>query len=133
MEHISGITGLLPDPYLAEGGYHISSSGGFLDIHADFSHHDYLGLERRLNLLFYFNENWQESFGGALGLYDADLKLKQQILPIANRVAIFTTSDESFHGFPEPMELPEDINRVSLALYYYSVPTSEKKRAKYCS
>lgn len=130
LEKLSGISGLLPDPYLAEGGYHVSRTGGFLDIHADFSHHDYLGLERRLNLLFYFNEGWDDEFGGALGLYDEELNLIKKVSPLANRLAIFTTSDNSFHGFPEPMNLPKNRSRISLALYYYTVPTIDRKKSK---
>ena len=50
LRFLTGIDDLVPDPYLAEGGFHCSEFGSFLDIHADFSHHDVLGLERRLNL-----------------------------------------------------------------------------------
>jgi len=34
--------------------------------------------------------------------------------------AIFTTTDTSFHGHPEPLTCPEGRTRKSIALYYYS-------------
>ena len=130
LERLTGIKGLIPDPYFAEGGFHKSSSGGYLDIHADFSHHDKLGLERRINLIFYLNDNWLETYGGELGLYNKNYKKVVSIAPIANRMAIFTTSDQSFHGFPEKITCPAKIYRKSIALYYYSLPTSNRKKSK---
>ena len=46
LERLSGIEGLMPDPFFAEGGYTMFRTGGTLNIHADFSHHDRTGLER---------------------------------------------------------------------------------------
>jgi len=130
LEKLTGIKGLIPDPYFFEGGFHRSSSGGYLDIHADFSHHDKLGLERRLNLILYLNDNWLETYGGELGLYNKNFKKVVSIAPIANRIVIFTTSDDSFHGHPEKTTCPANKNRKSIALYYYSVPTTNRKKSK---
>ena len=58
---------------------------GYLDVHADFSHSDKLGLERRLNLIIYLNDGWPESYGGQLGLYDQKINKKVSISPIGNR------------------------------------------------
>ncbi|MDP3327217.1 2OG-Fe(II) oxygenase [Parvibaculum sp.] len=127
LELLTGIKGLIGDPYLAEGGFHCSEDGGYLDIHADFSHHDALGLERRLNLIIYLNEGWLPEYGGALSLYDLDLNPVASFLPVANRAAIFETSDTSYHGHPEPMKLPAGVYRRSIALYYYSLPTGREK------
>ena len=41
-------------------------------------------------------------------------------LPKFNRVVIFTTTETSFHGHPEPLSCPEHMSRKSLALYYYT-------------
>jgi hypothetical protein len=35
-------------------------------------------------------------------------------------MAIFTTTNSSFHGHPEPLLCPEGVSRKSIALYYYS-------------
>ncbi len=40
---------------------------------------------------------------------------------MANRVLIFTTDVDSFHGHPEPMRCPQGVTRRSLALYYFTV------------
>jgi hypothetical protein len=49
-----------------------------------------------------------------------------QIDPIFNRCVIFTTTDTSYHGHPVPLTCPPGVTRKSLALYYYSVPTSDR-------
>jgi hypothetical protein len=56
LEKLTGISGLICDPYFSEGGFHKTGQGGFLNIHADFSHSDRLNLERRVNLIFYLND-----------------------------------------------------------------------------
>jgi hypothetical protein len=35
-------------------------------------------------------------------------------------VVIFTTTDDSFHGHPDPLNCPDSMSRKSLALYYYT-------------
>lgn len=124
LEKLTGIRGVMPDPYFIEGGFHCVGDKGKLDVHADFTHHRGLGLQRRINLLLYLNENWRPEYGGNLGLYDKDGLRKAAIAPILNRAVIFTTSYTSYHGHPEPMNLPEGVMRKSIALYYYSPPTS---------
>ena len=125
---LSGIEGLVGDPYYMEGGYHLVGNEGMLGIHADFSHHTFIHLERRMNLLIYLNEEWKEEWGGFLELYDQDLKSVRKIAPVFNRAVIFETSETSFHGHPQPMKLPEGKWRKSLALYYYSLPRAEREK-----
>lgn len=129
LEKLTGIEGLLPDPYFSEGGFHMMTKNGYLDVHADFSHSDRLGLERRLNLIIYLNDGWPESYGGQLGLYDQKVNKKVSISPIGNRAVIFTTSDHSYHGHPEPLTCPKNRFRRSIALYYYSLPTAQRKKS----
>lgn len=129
LERISGIKGLIGDPYWRESGFHFIERGGFLHSHADYSHHEYLNLERRVNFFIFFNDEWKEEYGGHLSLFDLDGNAVQSILPLGNRCAIFTTSNTSFHGHPEPLKCPEGMLRKSLALYYYTNPT-ERQRSK---
>ena len=51
LEALTGIEGLIPDPYFGGGGLHQIEPGGFLKIHADFNVHPKLKLDRRLNML----------------------------------------------------------------------------------
>ena len=39
LETLTGIEGLIPDPYFAGGGLHQIEQGGYLKIHADFNRH----------------------------------------------------------------------------------------------
>lgn len=130
LEKLTGIQGLLPDPYFNEGGFHRSENGGFLNIHADFSHHDQLGLERRLNFIFYLNDEWKDIYNGKISLYDKNIKKVSSYSPIGNRIVIFTTSDYSYHGHPEKLILSKNQYRKSIALYYYSIPRSIRKKKR---
>ncbi len=131
LSELTGIANLLADPNLEGGGLHQSSTGGFLNIHADFTVHPHQrNWSRRVNLLIYFNENWKEEYRGALELWDRDMKEAVQcILPIFNRCVIFSTDESSYHGFPDPIDCPEGESRKSLALYYFTEEKSPNKKA----
>ena len=121
LEKVTGIVGLIPDPYLWGGGLHFTCSGGKLAIHADFNKHNKFKLDRRLNLILYLNRGWTETNQGWLELWDWEMKAcVQRVLPVFNRTVVFSTSDFSFHGQPEPIQGPPDLLRRSIALYYYS-------------
>ncbi len=121
LENITGIKGLIPDPYFLGAGFHEIQNGGHLSMHADFNHHKPLNLERRINVLVYLNDGWQSEYGGQLELWTPDMKRQvQSIVPVMNRCAIFTTTQESMHGNPQPVAHPEGKTRKSIALYYYT-------------
>ncbi len=118
-----GVDDLIPDPSLEGGGLHQSTTGGFLNMHADFTvHPHHRTWQRRANLLLYLNEDWRPEFGGDLEMWDAEMRTcVKKVAPVANRVLIFTTDPTSFHGHPEPMTCPEGMARKSLALYYFTI------------
>ena len=121
LEELTSIEALLPDPHLAGGGLHQIRTGGFLKVHADFNRHDGLRLDRRLNALIYLNRDWDESYGGALELWDREMHAPvKRVLPIFNRMVVFATTSTSYHGHPEPLTCPPDRARRSMALYYYT-------------
>jgi hypothetical protein len=121
LEKLTGIEGLVPDPYLEGGGLHLIMPGGYLGIHADFNFHQKMKLHRRINLLVYLNHAWQEGYGSHLELWDEAMKSPVvKISPTFNRMAVFNTTEVSFHGHPDPLKSPEGVTRKSIALYYYS-------------
>lgn len=121
LSEVTGIGGLIPDPYMWGAGFHQILSGGKLAIHADFNIHPVTQLYRRVNLLLYLNEDWDAAWGGDLELWNAGMDAcAERIAPTFNRMVLFSTSDISFHGHPEPMTCPPDRVRRSLALYYYT-------------
>ena len=118
------------DSELNGGGLHEIKKGGVLKIHTDFNRHPTLDLDRRVNVLIYLNKNWKEEYGGQLELWDKDMKkCKKKIVPIFNKMVIFSTNDFSNHGHPNPVTCHDNHSRKSIALYYYSNgrPNSEKK------
>jgi hypothetical protein len=130
LEALTGIEGLIPDPYFGGGGLHQIEPGGFLKIHADFNVHPKLKLDRRINMLVYLNENWREEWGGHLELWDAGMTAcRQRILPLFNRTVIFSTTDTAFHGHPHPLTSPEGVTRKSVSLYYYTAGRPEEERS----
>jgi Rps23 Pro-64 3,4-dihydroxylase Tpa1-like proline 4-hydroxylase len=121
LETLTGIDGVIPDPYFVGGGLHQITPGGHLEVHADFNRHVKMKLDRRINLLIYLNKDWHEEYGGHFELWNRDMTAaEQKILPLFNRCAIFSTTDFSFHGHPTPLACTPDRKRKSLATYYYS-------------
>jgi len=121
LESLTGIGGLVTDPYFEGGGLHQIEPGGFVKIHADFNIHPRLRLDRRINLLLYLNKHWKEEYGGHLEFWNRTMtRYEKKILPVFNRCVIFNTSDMAFHGHPEPLSCPAGMTRKSLALFYYS-------------
>jgi hypothetical protein len=117
LAYISALTGvkdLHSDPMRFGGGQHVTTRGGRLGIHADFTHHPTTGMRRALNLLLYLNYS---GASGALELWSVDMKERRTwVVPEFNRAVIFETSTTSFHGHPDPFMGKE---RLSLAVYYY--------------
>lgn len=121
LEQLSGIQGIIPDPHFRGSGLHMTATGGSLDIHADFNRHKQYKLDRRVNTFVYMNDDWPESYGGHLELWGRDMRsCYQKILPSMGRFVVFSSTDFSYHGHPQPQTSPEDRSRKSIALYYYT-------------
>lgn len=121
LQAMTGIKGLIADPYYVGGGLHETKSGGHLGVHADFNVHKPLKLERRLNLLVYLNDDWPAEYGGELELWDRKMeKCCHSIAPLLGRAVVFNPSLDSFHGQPDPVRCPPDRGRRSIATYYYT-------------
>jgi Rps23 Pro-64 3,4-dihydroxylase Tpa1-like proline 4-hydroxylase len=121
LQALTGIEGLIPDPYYGGAGPHQILPGGFLKVHVDFNWHPLLKLDRRLNLLVYLNQDWREEYGGHLELWNRDMsRCEQKILPTFNRTVVFSTTDFSYHGHPTPLACPPGMSRKSVSFYYYT-------------
>jgi hypothetical protein len=113
LESAFGITGLTMET--VGGGYHCIQPGGYLNIHTDFNRSPRSNLYRRLNLLVYLNDDWDEPMGGGcLELWDANPAVT--IAPEFNRTVVFETSDHSWHGHP----VPAGRWRRSVAAYFFT-------------
>lgn len=123
LEQLSGIPALIADPEFFGGGMHLIRRGGFLKVHADFNIHDvHPEWDRRLNLLLYLNQEWKPEYGGHLELWDRGMTgCVKSIAPVFNRCVIFSTTDYSYHGHPDPLRCPGAASRKSLATYYYTL------------
>jgi hypothetical protein len=121
LEGLTGIEGLIPDPFYEGAGLHEIGSGGKLGIHADFRIQRRLSLQRRVNVLIYLNRDWNPAWGGELELWDRKMQARvKAIQPLFNRCVVFNTDADSFHGHPDALRTPEGVTRKSIALYYYT-------------
>lgn len=128
---ITEIKNICGDHELFGGGLHQSINGAFLNVHVNYNFHPTTKYHRRCNLIVYLNKNWKDEYNGHLELWDFTKSKKgnliERISPEFNKAVIFETNEISYHGHPHPLNTPNDINRKSLALYYYSKerPTKE--------
>jgi Rps23 Pro-64 3,4-dihydroxylase Tpa1-like proline 4-hydroxylase len=126
VERVTGIPNLIADPEMYGAGLHCVPTGQKLGMHVDFNQHP-KGWARRVNMLVYLNERWDEAWGGylQLGLQDPVF-----IAPVGGRCVIFETNAESWHGHPTPLKCPPSVQRRSLAMYFYTkAPPKEKARS----
>lgn len=129
LEEMSGIKGLIPDPYFNGAGIHKTLNGGYLNIHADFNVHKQMRLERRINVLIYLNPPWKEEWGGAFEVWDKPMENRvASFAPTENRMCCFSTGSDTWHGNPEPVNHPEGLPRQSIALYYYTATWDGTRR-----
>jgi Rps23 Pro-64 3,4-dihydroxylase Tpa1-like proline 4-hydroxylase len=121
---------LIADSELFGGGLHQSIRGAFLNVHVDYNYHPKTKFHRRLNVLIYLNKDWKDEYEGHLELWDlsgSNKLLLNKIAPTYNRCVIFETNEISYHGHPKPLNTPLEINRKSLAIYYYSETRPESE------
>jgi len=112
LSELFGIWGLQVET--VGGGYHLIPPGGYLGVHTDFSRSPQTGRHRRLNLMIYLNEGWQDD-GGHLELWGADGPAVD-VVPELGRTVVFETSSTSWHGHPKPAARW----RKSCAAYFFT-------------
>jgi Rps23 Pro-64 3,4-dihydroxylase Tpa1-like proline 4-hydroxylase len=140
IREFTGINNLEYDPYLHGAGIHVMPNNGRLHMHLDYEKHPYSGKERRLNLIYFMNKEWNTTWGGELEFWDNSLltspinnsinyeieNKKVHIEPKYNRAVFFKTNDISWHGIPEIIRCPYDKMRKSIACYWISDLNSNK-------
>jgi len=126
LSSLTGIKKLEYDPEYIGGGTHENINFQSMSTHVDFNYHPITKLHRRINIIIYLNEVWNNEWGGGLTLHsnpwkpidDYEITLTSKI----NNAIIFETSERSWHGFNEVM-IPQDVlikSRKSIALYFYT-------------
>jgi len=119
---------LYPDYGLHGGGWHCHGQGGNLNPHLDYSIHPKLGLQRKLNIIFYVSSSLEDKHGGHLGLWTHDEKINgpkdlyKELTPLFNRAVFFDTTQNSWHGMSRQLDVPDGVYRKSLAVYYLCDP-----------
>jgi hypothetical protein len=107
-------------------GAHYHPTNTKLDLHLDYSIHPITGKERRLNIIYFLHEEWNQEWDGALQLWnDKDGKPNEcvkKIYPTPNSAVIFRTSDIAIHGLPDEIKCPERTGRKTFAIYFVSEP-----------
>jgi 2OG-Fe(II) oxygenase superfamily len=117
LETLTGIEGLIPDPYHIGGGAMTAGRGDKLDMHIDFNWHYKLHAHRRCNALFYLTPGWKVDWGGALRL---GVEEPVEYVPVFNRLIVFSTTETSWHGQPVPLACPSDTLRQVFSAFYYT-------------
>jgi hypothetical protein len=122
LEDLTGISNLVADDTYEGAGPCSIGTGGLLKMHIDFNvHPKNEKLHRRINVLVYLNEDWEDDWGGHLDLWGdvENDELKVRIPPNMNTTAIFNTTEDSWHGHPDPLNCPNDRRRRFISAYYY--------------
>lgn len=146
VKKLSNFTGneLIVDTTKNFYGVHIYKPGDKLDIHVDAGIHPVLNLKKQVTLGIYLSYNWNVDNGCALEIWDGDDSNKKnpkiyncvnKIHPMFNRLIIFTNTDNSWHGNPEPVHIVNNENsrRIFITLSYLSnnmdLYNNKKKKA----
>ena len=118
---LTGMPALLGDNLFNGGGLQCTGRGGRLRVHVDKVRHPRADkFDQAVNLILFLNPVWQTEYGGHLELWSQDASCRCiSISPLFNRLVLFRSDRQTFHGHPEPVQCPEGTYRTSLAVYYY--------------
>lgn len=129
---LTGIGGLISDPYYDGGGINVIENNGTLAVHVDGTTQHRMQVCRRINAILFLNDDWDPGWNGYheqwdyvnkdLSPFDDDQEWKciRKILPKKNRLFFFTTNDHSWHGHAGVLNVPDGVQRRSLIAYYYT-------------
>ncbi len=128
LEKITGIAGIIPDPYLTGAGYCKSYRGDVLKKHTDFNWNEQLKLHRVLSLIIYLTPEWDPSWGGSLDFYDktGDNIIKSNPC-LFNNCLIWEYDKYGYHGYETPLNCPNTIQRTAFRLFFYKSNSSHNE------
>lgn len=131
LEKLSKFTGykLINDPTKNFWGVHKYRDGDYLDIHTDAGMHPQTKQKKQITLGIYLSKDWKYSNAGHLQLWSGDnasnnnakiYECKKTILPLFNRLVLFSCNDYSWHGNPEAVKCKNGEVRIFLTISYLS-------------
>ena len=131
VKELSRICGykLLLDPTRNFWGVHTYNNGDKLDIHVDAGLHPVTKQKKQLTLGLYLSANWKQEYGCELEIWKGEcaglpmptlVEKVTSIAPLYNRIILFTCTDYAWHGNPEPVQGPDDANRIFITISYLS-------------
>ena len=123
LENLTGIKHLQKDPISQGSGMHVACRNSRLRLHADFNRiqRNESLLARRVNVFLYLNDKWPPNWRGQLEFWSYNLRQCQaRILPLFNRLAIFTVTDFGYHGHHDPVQSSITRRRKALVHYFYA-------------
>lgn len=125
LTEITGIEGLMADDSIEGGGIHQAETGGYLNVHLDFTmHRTRRNWRRRCNLIVYLNEGWKEEWGGNIDFWAPDMSEVKGSYPTFLNTALLFSTPGALHGFPDPLKCPKTTARKSMQFYYYTYDNS---------
>jgi Rps23 Pro-64 3,4-dihydroxylase Tpa1-like proline 4-hydroxylase len=124
LSQITGMSDLLPDDRLYAAGLAQGGDRSFLNVHIDNSSHPVQQWYRRIDLLIYLNKDWTEENGGHLELWNPEMSESVKILPIFNRMVIFATDRQFWHGYRQ-VNTKDGNTRKSINIYYFTAQSPD--------
>ena len=126
LEAVSSIKNLLLDHTHSEFEVKQSLPGEEMEPHIDSNYHFDLTHHRRLNLIAYFNKDWNSDMGGNIELHSNPIdwwgNQVTEYLAGFNTMLMFETGENTWHGFKR-INIPDghtERSRKSLAHYFYT-------------
>lgn len=121
LEALTGIEGLIGDPYFRGAGLSLTLPGGHLALHADFNRDSARHLDRVLTILYYAPRAWDLAWGGELELWDrARTRCDRSIAPVLDRLVVLAYGEDHWHGHPSPLRCPDGHWRAVVTATYYA-------------
>ena len=128
LEELTGISGLIPDPYITGAGYSKSWRGDSLKVHTDFNWNEQLKLHRACAFILYLTPDWKPEYNGAFEFWDSDkTECVRSVDCLFNRAIIWNDHKRGFHGYPQPLACPENMHRTTFRLFFYTSNSTHKK------